>query len=243
MKLEFDVTIEDTQTIVTLPKKQGKLIFIADKQEQTTNELQLFVSKGHVIAVNQEPKTYDERIIVESLWTIETEFIARYFENKITTAYQEIPANQMKILTPYFAMIETILRRFGIALGGKPKATSAKARHRFDKTLINHPFNVERNGSKATVYWTKSKEMTIKKGAQLAQNQIMNKDGSIRYGTKYGEKLRADHADSIKNGQTTTDIKLRSVNEVGLFLYFGDTNGWLELVDENGRTLDELTKV
>jgi hypothetical protein len=124
MKLEFDVTIEDTQTIVTLPQEQGKLIFIADKQEPITNELQLFVSKGHVIAANQEPKNYDERIIVESPWTIETEFITRYFENKIGTAYQEISANQMKILTPYFAMIETILRRFGIALGGKPKATS-----------------------------------------------------------------------------------------------------------------------
>lgn len=35
------------------------------------------------------------------------------------------------------------------------------------------------------------------------------------------------------------DIVLKSVNEVGLFFYFVGINSWLELVDENGKILNE----
>ena len=47
----------------------------------------------------------------------------------------------------------------------------------------------------------------------------------------------------FKDFVTTEDIVLKSVNEVGLFLYFAGTNSWLELVDENGKTLNEWTVV
>ncbi|WP_301452404.1 hypothetical protein [Bifidobacterium mongoliense] len=36
---------------------------------------------------------------------------------------------------------------------------------------------------------------------------------------------------------------LRSVNEVGLFLYYGRTNGWLVLRDGDGRTIHDWTVV
>jgi len=41
----------------------------------------------------------------------------------------------------------------------------------------------------------------------------------------------------------TADVKLRSVNEVGTFLYFAGTNSWLQLKSPEGKTLNELTVV
>ena len=71
----------------------------------------------------------------------------------------------------------------------------------------------------------------------------LNKDGSVSYAAKYGDKLRADHQEKISGNKTTADIILKSVNEVSLFLYFGGTNSWLEILDENGKSLDEWTRV
>ena len=46
-----------------------------------------------------------------------------------------------------------------------------------------------------------------------------------------------------KTFTTTEDIVLKSVNEVGHFLYFAGTNSWLQLVDKEGRTIHELSVV
>ncbi|GMA45249.1 hypothetical protein GCM10025853_27060 [Tetragenococcus halophilus subsp. halophilus DSM 20339] len=58
-----------------------------------------------------------------------------------------------------------------------------------------------------------------------------------------GTQLRDEQKDKIQNFITTEDIILKSVNEVGLFLYFGGTNSWLVLKDNNGQTIDEWSKV
>jgi hypothetical protein len=42
---------------------------------------------------------------------------------------------------------------------------------------------------------------------------------------------------------TTEEITLKSVNEVGLFLYFGGTNSWLQLQDPDGKTIHDWTVV
>ena len=42
---------------------------------------------------------------------------------------------------------------------------------------------------------------------------------------------------------STEDIILRSVNEIGHFLYFAGTNSWLEMFDDQGRSIHELTVV
>ncbi|WP_156314314.1 hypothetical protein [Lacticaseibacillus camelliae] len=138
-----------------------------------------------------------------------------------------------------------VLVRLGIQLkdAAPTKKRPPKARHRFNKALKTHAFHVKRGGSEATVYWTAAKEMTIVPGAKLVREPMLNRDGSQSYGTKYGDKLRADNAAKISDYTTTAAVTLRSVNEVGLFLYYGDTNGWLELIDDDGKTLDELTRV
>lgn len=69
----------------------------------------------------------------------------------------------------------------------------------------------------------------------------LNKDGSVGFAAKLGEKLRTDYADGVDNFTTTKDLIFKSVNEVGIFLYFGGTNGWLEFVDAEGKTIDSYT--
>lgn len=71
----------------------------------------------------------------------------------------------------------------------------------------------------------------------------LNKDGSLGFSAKFAEKLRSEHTDSFDNFVTTKDIILKSVNEVGLFLYFGGTNSWLVLKDDNGKSINEWTVV
>lgn len=126
----------------------------------------------------------------------------------------------------------------------KPKrAVSSKARHKWTKEVSQIPFYINARQSKATVFWQKRNEMLIKSGATLMPKAPLNKDGSIGFSAKFGEKLRDEHKAHIKNFTTTQDIVLKSVNEVGLFLYFAGTNSWLELVDENGKSLNEWTIV
>ena len=83
----------------------------------------------------------------------------------------------------------------------------------------------------------------IKAGATLLPEAPLNKNGSVSYSAKYGEKLRDDYKDRIADNKTTKDIIVKSVNEASLLLYFGGTNSWLEIVDENGKSIDEWTKV
>ncbi len=69
----------------------------------------------------------------------------------------------------------------------------------------------------------------------------LNKDGSIGYSARQSEKIRQDNQAAITDYQTTEDVILKSVNEMGMFLYYGGTNGWLVLVDDEGKTLNEWT--
>lgn len=85
--------------------------------------------------------------------------------------------------------------------------------------------------------------MLLKAGAQLWPTAPLNKDGSFGFAAKMGTHLRNEHAAQIQDNQTTEDIIFKSVNEIGLFLYFGGTNSWLELRDTNGRSIDDWTKI
>ena len=93
------------------------------------------------------------------------------------------------------------------------------------------------------VIWQKRNEMLLKAGAKLTKEIPLNKDGSIGFSARLAEKLRADHADQISNFVTTEDLVFKSVNEIGMFLYYAGTNGWLVLKDENGKTIDEYSVV
>ena len=71
----------------------------------------------------------------------------------------------------------------------------------------------------------------------------LTKAGIVGFAGRFGMQLRQEHADSIEDNVLTKDVHLRSVNEVGTFLYFAGTNSWLKLISPEGKTLDELTIV
>lgn len=160
-------------------------------------------------------------------------------------------------LTPelFAATIILVLARFAIAdnsatnpAAAEAKSVSAmkpkgKAQHRFRKELANIAFYVDDFGAKATIYWQKRNEMRILAGAQLRQDVPLRKDGEIGLNGRFGNTLREENADKIKDFTVVEDIVVRSVNEVGLLLYYGDTNSWLVLRDANGKTIDEYSRV
>lgn len=120
---------------------------------------------------------------------------------------------------------------------------TGKARHRWSKEVADIDFFVDYGGAKATVRWISRNEMLIKKGAVLRRDTPLLKDGSLGFVAKFTLMLRQMHADAIKDFFTTKDIILKSVNEVGNFLYFAGTNSWLVLKDKNGKTINDYTVV
>ncbi|MEG2708985.1 MAG: hypothetical protein RR968_07605, partial [Vagococcus sp.] len=111
------------------------------------------------------------------------------------------------------------------------------------KEVSEMDFFIDTRDSLATVRWIKRNQMLIKKGATMMAVAPLNKDGSVGFSAKMGDKIRSENSDKFKNFVTTEDILLKSVNEVGLFLYFAGTNSWLEMIDQNGKTLNEWTVV
>ncbi|UQF11043.1 hypothetical protein [Vagococcus lutrae] len=146
-------------------------------------------------------------------------------------------------VSPWMSALKQLLPILGLSLEKSTNNKQTKVRHKWTKEIKDIPFNVTYRGSTATVYWKKRQEMHILAGAKLVQEAPLNKDGSVGFAAKVGDKLRLEQADKIRNGYTIEDVILKSVNEVGLFLYYGGTNGWQVLVDSEGKSIDEWTKV
>lgn len=128
------------------------------------------------------------------------------------------------------------------ALIDAPSKSKMKVQHAFNKKLAEIPFFIDYQGVKATVFWQKRNELRILKGANLKQEFILTAKGEKTFSDKFGETLRNENRESIEDFVLIKDVVLKSVNEVGTFLYFGGTNSWQILMNQNGETLDELTK-
>lgn len=87
--------------------------------------------------------------------------------------------------------------------------------------------------------------MVIKAGAKIAESGGMKSDGTPGLAYRFMQTLREEQKENWdpKTFITTADIVLKSVNEVGHFLYFAGTNSWLQLVDKEGRSIHELSVV
>lgn len=173
-------------------------------------------------------------------------FLTKEFDQsgyELNVGYEmTISPQSIKVYSEYLEKILPLLTFLGIKLA-KPKKVNVKPRHKYLKTLADVPFSVDYKGSRATVYWLKRNEFVIKAGANLVENAPLTKAGIIGFAGKFGLRLREEHADQIKNNVLIQDVKLRSVNEVGTFLYFAGTNSWLQLKSPEGKTLHELTVV
>lgn len=126
------------------------------------------------------------------------------------------------------------------------KASSGKAQHRWLKALSGTPFHIDYHGASGTVIWQRPTEMRLLKGAKMQPDSDAPRraDGTLGFTAKFALGLRAENAAHYDHNKwvTTDDIILRSVNEVGHFLYFAGTNSWLVLHDDAGRTIDEYAR-
>lgn len=195
----------------------------------------LFFKERHLIASGITPvskentkKKYDECTLIS-------------FENNEWNALflQQIASDSAKE-QPVIANTLTLLDRVGYSMTPKK---GPKDRHKWTKEISTMPFYVDTRSSTATVYWQKRNEMRIEKGATMMAEAPLNKDGSVGFSAKMGDKIRSEHHDKVTDCVTTDDIILKSVNEVGLFLYYAGTNSWLELKNDQGQTIHKLTVV
>ncbi|MBU5363559.1 hypothetical protein KQI58_21290 [Enterococcus raffinosus] len=196
-------------------------------------------------------KEADSLVTISVPWDIEGRDLAQQMlevwqKNALKTAglfeEQKIAANHYPIVANYQELLFELLATFGYE-NEKIKAKPAKAQHRWSKKVSEIPFYIDYNDAKGEVVWQKRNEMRLLAGAKLTQEMPLNKDGLVGFSARLTEKLRADYADKISNYTTTEDIVLKSVNEVGIFLYYAGTNGWLVLKDKDGKTIDEYTVV
>lgn len=250
--MEFTGKFQSDQ--MTLSWSDGTEISFLSPTAKKASGLLLYVKDRSVSLVTeqiQKAGDYEGLITVKPAWEVDKVYLVRgllnaWQENGLTVAStfeeQKLPANQAVAINDYVTSLFQFLTFFGYQMG-KVKRKPAKAQHRWNKAVSEIPFYVTHDGAEATVYWQKRNEMLIKKGAVLLMEAPLNKDGSEGFGVRFTKQLRQEHADQIKDGVTTEDIILKSVNEVGHFLYYAGTNSWLVLKDKEGKTIDEYTVV
>lgn len=266
MEINLGVRITENKTEIQWDSNQNKItIFHTPDQKVNieTSELYFLLQDNQLTAIGHstiptEKVTFNKIIKITSPWDIELGYLEQLFirdakENGVELANipeveTKIPVSSEKTISEYKDEILLILERFGYHLKPqeepkKAKTKPAKARHRWTKEVSQVEFFIDTRESKATALWHKRNEMLIRAGATMMAEPPLNKDGSLGFSAKMGQRIREDHKDKVKNFITTEDIILKSVNEVGLFLYFGGTNSWLELIDENGKTINEWTVV
>lgn len=247
---DFPLTIQISQSKI-LPKtlkfntlfllfNEKNIIFIGNENSLCSTTQMTFDTLVEII-----PATDIDLLYLDSTLTnhaVEQKFFSTNVEKR------SLPKNVQKQFMEMAETILFILNRLGVSadkreIKANKVGKTGKARHKWTKEVSKKEFYINTRNSVATVMWIKRNQMLIKKGATMMPKAPLNKDGSVSFSAKMGDKLRLDHQNHFKNFVTTDDIILKSVNEVGLFLYFAGTNSWLEMIDSDGKTLNEWTTV
>lgn len=257
MMLKLQVNLETTQTEILFDQQ---ILTIYPEQPATLppfNGLLLHTNQQQITQIDyltKAPKVLPSEpflTLTDADWPEGLPYLGRLLAEQssaiqTTDLPAKVPSNYRQTLRPLFETLNLILERFGFnwqpAAVQKAKPT-AKACHRWTKTISTVPFTIETRQATGTAIWQKRNEMCLKAGATLMPEPPLNKDGSLGFAAKMGTQLRHEHRDQVQDNVTTEDIIFKSVNEVGLFLYFGGTNSWLELVDQAGRSIDDWSKI
>jgi len=117
-----------------------------------------------------------------------------------------------------------------------------KARHKWTPEISQIEFTFSDRGAKGKAIWQKRDELLLKAGAKLTTEPQMNRNGTTNYSAKYAQVLRADHAKQIANNITKADIIFPSPNTLGIFLRYGGNNSWKNLIDKDGKSLDDWSR-
>ncbi|WP_282674194.1 hypothetical protein [Lactococcus cremoris] len=259
--LTFTVTLSDFGLEIHLPSEARLLLLEQNNARFDLNndELFLLLKKGQIKMIANDleliPKLEFDKVVILNVkaYELDANYLTQYLVNLAEEAGinlrdkaepLKIPNNIEKACATYADEFLSALGAFGIKLE-KKKAFSPKAQHRWKKGLSEIEFFVKRPDSQATIIWRKSNELVIKAGAKIAESGGMKSDGTPGLAYRFTQTLREEQKENWdpKTFITTADIVLKSVNEVGHFLYFAGTNSWLQLVDKEGRSIHELSVV
>ncbi|MEY8537744.1 hypothetical protein AALM99_04725 [Lactococcus muris] len=263
-KTRFSVTLDEKGKLL-LELASGASIRIFESHNSRfalqEGEIFLLVKKEQIImiAVDKKliPKLEFDKVIVlnPSAYDIDSNYLEAFLIEKAQEAGMKlaaqpeslkIPKNIYQACSKAAAEFLPSLEAFGFKFA-KKKAFSAKAQHRWKKAISDIEFHIKHEGTSGTVIWQKSTEMRLLAGAKILPDDAAPKraDGTFGLAAKFTFALREENKDKFdpKTWTTTEDIILRSVNEVGHFLYFAGTNSWLEMFDDEGRSIHELTVV
>lgn len=248
--------VEEQQLLFEWPNEAGQLQIVKGSLAQVKeNTVLFFIKDGQIFSVADDKAfddklEYDRLMILTPSWEIMAPYLAAYYQEQYqltsgSKASIGIPQELQQTIAASAKPFDRFIDFLGYGSTSKKTTKEAKKggkpRHKWSKELQDEPFMVDYQGSKARVYWQKRNEVRIEKGAILSQEIPLNKDGSVGFSARLAEKIRQENQAAIKEGHTIEDVVLKSVNEVGMFLYYGGTNGWLQLKDQQGRTLNERT--
>ncbi|HCD08387.1 MAG TPA: hypothetical protein DEQ50_09055 [Lactobacillus sp.] len=254
MTINFTGNLTNQKISIDFANRQGKIIYYLMKPTEIDNEsIFLLLNNSKIVgmdfgALNNGDKanSFIEIVVPENI--IAADFFYCLTKEIVQIGYRinvdykmTISEESKKVFQEYWRQILPLLQAFG--LKSVSKRRSIKPRHKFLKSLSDVPFKIDYKGSKATVYWLKRNEFVVKAGATLVAEPPLTKAGIIGFAGKFGLQLRQEYEKQIKDNILIEDISLRSVNEIGTFLYFVGTNSWLQLKSPEGKTLDELTIV
>ena len=247
--LTFTVSMSDLGLEIRLPSTAFLRIFDQNNArfDLQNDELFFLLKKGQIKMIANDlkliPKLEFDKVVILNMaaYDLELEYLTQYLVNLAEEAGIILREKACATSADEFL---TALTAFGIKLE-KKKAFSPKAQHRWKKGLSEVEFFVNRSDSKATIIWEKSNQLVIKAGAKISESGGMKSDGTPGLAYRFTQTLREEQKANwdAKTFTTTEDIVLKSVNEVGHFLYFAGTNSWLQLVDKEGRTIHELSVV
>lgn len=263
MTLKAQVSFSTKKTTIAIDSLKTKIQISEIKKvpkQLNSKTLYLVVNEKNILFIGTKEKiagldelTMTQLVEITPSEEIELAYLERMFINlalekniPLLNAYEQtVPENIQKQLNELVNSLLLVLEKMSYPIQAveKKKSKPAKARHKWTKEISEKEFFIDTRNSKATVMWIKRNQMLIKKGATMMKEAPLNKDGSVGFSAKMGDKIRSENQDKFKNFVTTEDIILKSVNEVGLFLYFAGTNSWLEMIDKDGKTLNELTVV
>lgn len=246
MEIRLDVSITDFETNIKFDDNQS-IIRILDLNNFDFNNsestLYLLLNNNDVKYIGKtidkklrKNKSFDKVIEIKVHRKINLEHLENVFQKNDIDEYKD------KILF--------ILKKFGYDLfniekenKSMNKSQSGKIRHKWTKDISQIKFIAKSKGGEGEVIWKSKDELVLLSGAKLVKNPQTNKDGSINYSAQFAEKLRLDYADKVENNITKMDIIFPSPNQLGMFLFFGGQNTWVELKDNNGKTLDDWSRV
>ncbi|WP_461225897.1 hypothetical protein [Lacticaseibacillus suihuaensis] len=234
----------DALTVTTEP---ATIRLQAGAQPPVAGAVSLYLDGATLLGIDVAVAAATRTMIIDSAEDLPARYLAAAIAAqagaKVTYAPQPVPANLQQPAAALLAALTPTLTLLGVALA-PAKKRPAKAQHRWSKTVSAVPFTTTFAGTQATVYWQRRNEMRLLAGARLKPEADLNADGSLGFSARFAAQLRGEHQAAIgPDFVTTEDIVLKSTNEVGLFLYFGTTNSWLQFADAAGRTLDDWTVV